>query len=295
MKILLLTTLAMTAFAGNSLLCRLALDQNQNQDQAGMDPASFTTIRLLSGALILWIIVHFKNSSNKTAGNWLSALALFAYAACFSFAYVNLSTAMGALLLFGAVQATMIGHGIYSGERLRTQQITGLILALAGLTTLLWPGLSAPPLTDSLIMFASGIAWAIYSLRGKGSANPTSTTARNFILSIPFTIILSIITINQASINPLGITTAILSGAITSGLGYVLWYQVLPSLKSTTAATVQLSVPVIAAFAGVIFLQESITPRLTLASATILGGIALVIIQKTTHTKKLSPTPPVNK
>lgn len=285
MKLILLTSLTMTAFAGNSLLCRLALDQ------ASMDPTSFTTIRLLAGAITLSLIVHLSKTTSKEKGNWISATALFTYAACFSFAYVNLSTAMGALLLFGAVQATMIGHGIYSGERLTKQQLIGLTIALTGLAGLLWPGLSAPPLTDSLIMFASGIAWAIYSLRGKATSNPTALTAGNFIKAIPLTIILTIITLNQTTINPLGISSAIASGAITSGLGYALWYLVLPSLKSTTAATIQLSVPVIAAFAGVIFLQESISSRLMFASLAILGGISLVIIEKPNKRAGPSLTP----
>ena len=282
MKIIFLTALTMTAFAGNSLLCRLALDK------AGMDPASFTTIRLLSGAIVLSLIVYIKHPSNRIEGNWLSAFALFTYAACFSFAYINLTTAMGALLLFGAVQATMISHGIRSGQPLSGQQITGLIIALAGLAGLLSPGLSAPPLTSSIIMLTSGIAWAIYSLRGRASSDPTSVTAGNFIRSIPFTLTLSILMINHTHINQLGISSAIISGAITSGLGYALWYLVLPSLRSTTAATVQLSVPVIATFAGILFLTEPINPRLIITSLAILGGIALIIIEKKLPTE----TPP---
>lgn len=279
-RIAILTVIAMVAFAGNSVLCRLALSQS------GIDPASFTTIRLVSGAVILWLIVKFRHASSHGNGNWISALALFAYAACFSFAYVNLPAAMGALLLFGAVQATMIGHGIWSGERLGGQQIAGLLLALIGLGVLLSPGLSAPPLGASIIMFASGAAWGIYSLRGKGSADPTNATAQNFIRAVPFTIVLSLVMIGKININQQGIWYAIASGALASGIGYALWYAVLPSLKATTAATVQLSVPVITALGGVLFLSESMSMRMIIASTTILSGIALVILERKNRSGK---------
>lgn len=279
-RIAILTVITMVAFAGNSVLCRLALGKS------GIDPASFTGIRLVSGAVALWMIVKLRHAAPHGNGNWVSALALFAYAACFSFAYVNLPAAMGALLLFGAVQATMIGHGIWSGERLGKQQIGGLLLALVGLVILLLPGLSAPPLGASIIMFVSGAAWGIYSLRGKGSKDPTNVTAQNFLRSVPFTIVLSVVMIGEMDLNQQGIWYAIASGALTSGIGYALWYAVLPSLKATIAATVQLSVPVITALGGVLFLSESMSVRMIIASTAILGGIALVILEKKKLSKK---------
>ncbi len=273
-RITLLTILAMIAFAGNSLLCRAALKQTQ------VDAASFTSIRLLSGALMLWLIVRLRHGALNGRGNWYSALALFVYAAGFSFAYVSLSAATGALLLFGAVQVTMISKGIFSGERLRLMQLLGLVLAFGGLIGLLLPGLSAPPLFGSVLMLMAGLAWGVYSLRGKGAGDPTQVTAGNFLRAVPFAVILSVITFSRQSIDTAGVGYAIASGAVTSGIGYAIWYTALPGLKATTAATVQLSVPVIAALGGVLFLGEAITSRLVLASIAILGGIALVILEK---------------
>jgi drug/metabolite transporter (DMT)-like permease len=272
-KLISLATLTMIAFAGNSLLCRFALDQS------GMDPASFTSIRLISGAASLWLLVKMRASLAPGKGNWLSAFALFAYAAGFSFAYVNLTAATGALLLFGAVQTTMISHGIYQGERLRAQQWIGLALALVGIAILLWPGLSAPPLRASILMLASGIAWSVYSLRGRNAGDPTRITAGNFIKSIPFAIALSLLMIERADLYNPGIWAAIASGTVASGLSYTVWYTVLPKLKATQAATIQLSVPLFAAFGG-LFLGELISLRLIIASIAILCGIALVIIEK---------------
>ena len=269
-----LTSLAMIAFAGNSLLCRAALQHTT------IDAASFTTIRLISGALMLWLIVLMRRSKYSGGGGWLSAFALFAYAAGFSFAYVSLSAATGALLLFGAVQATMIGYGIWTGERLLKVQVVGLVLALAGLTGLLLPGLSAPPLYGSVLMLVAGVAWGIYSLRGKGAGDPTTVTAGNFLRAVPIAAALSIITLNVSSLDTAGFGYAVSSGAFASGIGYAIWYTALPALKATNAATVQLSVPVIAALGGVVILGEPITLRLVLASVAILGGIALVILEK---------------
>ena len=269
-----LTTLAMTAFAGNSLLCRAALTHT------GIDAASFTTIRLVSGAVILWLLVRMRRTAPGDKGNWLSAFALFAYAAGFSFAYAGLPAATGALLLFGAVQATMIGHGIWAGERLRRLQLIGLVLAFGGVVGLLLPGLSAPPLYGSLLMLGAGVAWGVYSLRGKGAGDPVNVTAGNFLRATPISIILSVFMFNQTALDYAGFWYAVASGALTSGIGYAIWYAALPALKATSAATVQLSVPVIAALGGIVFLGESITPRLILASLAILGGIALVILEK---------------
>jgi drug/metabolite transporter (DMT)-like permease len=271
MRILVLTILALIAFAGNSLLCRAALSRTH------IDAASFTTVRLLSGALMLWILVWLRGGGRAGKGNWLSALALFAYAAGFSFSYLHLSAAVGALILFGAVQTTMIGYGLWSGERLRAAQLAGLLLAGAGLGGLLLPGLSAPPLAGALLMLGAGMAWGVYSVRGKGAGDALQVTAGNFLRAAPMALALSVL-LRGAAYDPAGIWYALLSGALTSGLGYAIWYTALPSLKSTTAATVQLSVPVIAALGGVVLLGEPLTLRLLAASIAIIGGIALVVL-----------------
>ncbi|PYK78840.1 MAG: EamA family transporter [Verrucomicrobia bacterium] len=274
MRVVIPTLLAMVAFASNSLLCRLALRQTT------IDAASFTLIRLLSGAIALWLIVITRKARRTTAGNWTSALALFAYAAAFSFAYVSLSAGTGALLLFGMVQATMIFGGLRKGERLNARQWFGLAIALGGLVALVFPGLSAPPIGGALLMTGAGVAWGIYSLRGKGAGDPTSVTAGNFWRSVVFAAVLSMALLRWTNLDLAGIRYAIASGAIASGVGYLIWYSALPGLKATTAATVQLSVPVLAAVGGILFLGESITLRLLLASLLILGGIGLVIVQR---------------
>ncbi len=273
-RIFLLTVITMLAFAGNSVLCRIALKHTS------IDAASFTSIRLISGAVVLWLIVSFFRRGSEGKGNWISAFALFAYAAGFSFAYISLTAATGALLLFGAVQATMIGYGLLRGERFNTQQLVGLILSLGGLVGLLLPGLSAPPLVGSVLMLIAGMAWGVYSLRGKSGGDPTRVTAGNFLRATLFTVILSAALISNSNLDIAGVGYAIASGAVASGMGYALWYFVLPALKATSAATVQLSVPVIAALGGIILLGEPITMRFVLASLAILGGIALVIRSK---------------
>ena len=273
-QILILTSLAMLAFAGNSLLCRLALKNT------GIDAASFTSIRLISAAVALWLIVRLSSNANSGKGNWPSAFALFAYAAGFSFAYMNLTAATGALLLFGAVQTTMIGYGMWRGERLLSLQWLGLVLALGGLVGLTFPGLSAPPLVSSLLMIGAGVAWGIYSLRGKGAGDPTVVTAGNFLRTVPITVVLSLLMMRQITWDGAGVWYAITSGALTSGIGYAIWYKALPALKATQAATVQLSVPVIAAVGGIVLLSESISLRLILASIAIISGIALVILER---------------
>lgn len=271
-----LTSLAMLAFAGNSLLCRVALKHTS------IDAASFTSIRLVAGAFVLWLIVRITRGARAPSGsgNWRSAFALFAYAAGFSFAYISLPAATGALLLFGAVQATMIGYGVWTGERLRRAQLVGLVLALGGVIGLLLPGLSAPPLLGSVLMLGAGIAWGIYSLRGKGAGDPLQVTAGNFLRAAPLAAGLSLLMMDRASLDSAGFWYAVSSGALASGIGYAIWYTALPALKATNAATVQLSVPVIAALGGVLFIGESLTLRLVLASLAILGGIALVILVK---------------
>ncbi len=273
---LLLTVLAMLAFAGNSLLCRLALRDT------GIDPASFTSVRIVSGAAVLLLILALRQRSAMSssqsfglAGNWTSALALFAYAAGFSYAYVSLSAATGALLLFGAVQVTMMGHGLLNGERL-----SRWLLAGAGLVVLLLPGLAAPPWQGSLKMLGAGVAWGVYSLRGRGAGDAIAKTAGNFARAVPLAMGLSLLMLAQSSVDLAGIFYAVASGALTSGIGYVIWYRALPGLKATAAATVQLCVPAIAAAGGVLLLGEPMTLRLWLASVAILGGIAVVILQQ---------------
>lgn len=273
-RMLVLTALAMIAFAGNSLLCRLALKET------GIDAASFTAIRLMAGALTLWLIVRLRRDGRRPAGDWGSAWALFAYAICFSFAYIDLSTATGALLLFGAVQATMIGYGLWKGERLRPLQMIGIALALAGLAGLLLPGLSAPPLTGAVLMLGAGVAWGVYSLRGKAAGDPTCMTAGNFLRAAPLAMALGIALLPWATLYRAGTWYAMLSGALASGVGYAIWYAALRGLSAATAATVQLSVPVIAAAGGVVLLAEPMTLRLLMASVTILGGVALVIANR---------------
>lgn len=271
-RVLLLTTLAMLAFAGNSVLCRLALKHT------GIDPVTFTSVRLVSGALVLWLLVRVKDGRTARAGNWPSALALFAYAAAFSWAYVSLPTAAGALCLFGAVQATMIGYGLWQGERLAPRQTLGLLAACAGLIALMLPGLSAPPLGGAVLMMAAGVAWGVYSLRGKGGGDATQTTSGNFQRAALLTLILSALTLPQARLDGAGLVYAVVSGAITSGLGYAVWYTAVRGLPATSAATVQLSVPVIAALGGALFLHEPLTLRLIATSLAILGGVALVTL-----------------
>src|SRR2546421_3542148 len=269
----------MIAFAGNTLLCRAALKQTN------IDPATFTFVRVFSGAAALWLITKMRHASWKEAGNWPSAIALFAYAAAFSFAYVDLSAGTGALLLFGAVQATMILWSLHKGERLDAIQIVGSLVAVTGLIVLVFPSLSAPPLIGSILMLGAGVAWGIYSLRGKGERNPASVTTGNFVRAVPFAAALSIIFLPSTNYNLAGIIYAITSGAVTSGLGYVIWYSALPGLKTASAATVQLSVPVLAATGGILLLGEPITARYVLASVAVLGGIGLVVA---------SPHPQIN-
>jgi drug/metabolite transporter (DMT)-like permease len=269
-----LTTFAMLAFAGNSLLCRVAL-----RDTA-IDAASFTSIRLASGAAILAAIMLLRGSKPWTGGTWRAALMLFAYAAFFSFAYRQLTAATGALLLFGAVQTGMLGYGLATGGRLRRLQLAGLALALGGLIYMLLPGLAAPPLQGAVLMLAAGAAWAVYSLLGRGGGDPLAGTAGNFLRAVPLTIVLSLVVSLHTSLDTAGSLYAVASGAITSGLGYVLWYAVVPQLSTPTAAVIQLSVPAIAAAGGMALLGEPLSSRLVIASAAILGGIALTILRR---------------
>ncbi|WP_374473810.1 EamA family transporter [Arenimonas sp.] len=266
-----LVALALLAFAGNSLLARLALREG------GMDAASFTGLRLASGAGVLWALAAGWRRGQAGRGSWGSALALFLYAAAFSLAYVDLQAGAGALLLFGAVQVTMVGRGLWAGERLAAWQWLGLALALAGLAGLLLPGLSAPPLLPALLMLAAGVAWGVYSLRGRGAGDPVRVSAGNFLRTLPFAAAFSLLMIGQARLDAAGVAYALASGALASGLGYALWYTALPLLRASTAASLQLAVPLLVALAGVAFLGEAPTLRLALAAIAILGGIALVV------------------
>ena len=272
-----LTAVAMLAFAANSLLCRLALQR------AEIDPVSFAGIRLVSGAIMLAVIVRFRSEPHGPShADWLAAAMLFAYVAFFSFAYLTLSAGTGALILFGAVQLTMFGVGLRSGEKFGSVAWLGLALAVAGLVYLVSPGIAAPPLAGAVLMAIAGVAWGVYSLRGRGVADPLAATAGNFARAAPLALLMSAVFIinARAYANEAGVALAIASGALTSGIGYVIWYAALSKLTAMRAATVQLSVPLIAAFGGVAFLSEAITPRLAAASAAILGGIAMVLTSK---------------
>lgn len=271
-----LTAFAMTAFAANSLLCRFALKDGH------ADPASFTSLRLVAGALALWLLVGNSGRTRVRGGDWTSALALFAYAAAFSFAYISLPAGTGALLLFGAVQATMLLAGLWAGERLGIAQAVGLALAIFGLVFMLLPGLAAPPLLGAVLMLAAGVAWGVYSLRGRKGSDPAVTTTGNFLRAAPFALAVSVLLLPRLHVDLTGVGYALASGALASGLGYVVWYAALQGLTATRAAVVQLSAPVIAAFGGVLLLGESVTPRLLVASVAILGGVALAVMKRGT-------------
>lgn len=273
-RLILLTLITLIAFAANGLLCRMALKQTQ------IDPASFTAIRLASGALMLWLIVASRRGIAKPGGSWPSALALFGYAAPFSFAYVWLPAGTGALLLFGAVQSSMILYGFYKGERFNVQQSVGLFLALGGLVYLMLPGIEAPPLGSSLLMVTAGVSWGVYSLRGRRTSSPLVATAGNFLRAAMLGIVLGIAALPWVRMDLAGTGYALASGMLASGMGYAIWYTILPALRATTAATLQLSVPVIIALGGVVLIEEPITLRLVLASIIILGGIGLTIWTK---------------
>jgi len=265
--------LAMLAFAGNSLLCRLALKATT------LDAATFSSVRLLAGAVFLSALVGWQSRGKEAVSqaSWPSAFALWAYAAAFSFAYLGLQAGAGALILFGAVQLTMTSVGLARGERLRPRQLAGVLLAFAGLVYLLLPGVATPPLESACLMFAAGIAWAIYSLRGKNAKNPLATTAGNFRLATLPALVVSLGTLGSASFDAQGLAYAIASGAITSGAGYAIWYSVLPQIGATQAATVQLTVPVLAALGAVLLLGESPTLRLAVATVAVLGGVAMTL------------------
>ena len=271
-----LTALAMMAFAANSILCRLALKGT------GTHAPSYTPLRLPPGAAVLGLLAWRAGGGVRVGGSWASGLALLAYAAAFSFAYITLPAGSGALLLFGAVQVTMIVSGLVGGERPGMMQAAGLALAAAGLVALVLPGVSAPPLLGSALMITAGIAWGVYSLRGRKSREPAlAATAGNFLRAVPMALAVLaaalLVDAGGVRVDGAGVGYALLSGAVASGMGYALWYATLPLLTATRAASVQLSVPVITALAGVPLLGEPLSLRLVLASVAVLGGIALVI------------------
>jgi drug/metabolite transporter (DMT)-like permease len=274
MKPVFYTIFALVCFAFNSILCRLALKTDE------IDAPLFTVIRLVAGAVTLFVIFSFfgkKDSDSKARGNWFSAFFLFAYAICFSFAYLGLTTATGALILFGAVQLTMIIFALLKGERPQLLEWLGLILAFGGLVYLVLPGLESPPLGHAALMILAGAAWGFYTLRGRAGTNPLAETAGNFSRSVPFVVVAALPFLPKMHLSAKGVVLAVLSGAVASGIGYSVWYAALKFHTATRAAVLQLSVPAIAALGGVIFMAESVSPRLILASALILGGIGLVI------------------
>ncbi|WP_339845673.1 DMT family transporter [uncultured Halopseudomonas sp.] len=268
---LFLAGIAMLAFAGNSVLCRLALVNT------GIDAASFTVLRIVSGAIVLWLLVGLRKRARPASGNWAGALALTLYAAAFSFAYIQLDTGTGALLLFGAVQLSMLAFGLVRGERLSTAATAGLVLATVGVLVLLLPGSTAPPLGSALIMLLSGLAWGAYSLLGRGAVDPLAETADNFLRSIPLVLLLALPFVGQIRWDATGALYAILSGAITSGLGYAIWYSALRGLGAMQAASLQLSVPILAAIAGVLLLSEPLSVRMLIAAVAVIGGLAIVL------------------
>jgi len=281
-----LTVFALLAFAANSVLCRLALGHGT------VDPATFTLVRLLSGAVALvGIRAATRRGPSKQGAApraawitkagistaWISAALLFLYAAPFSFAYVSLSAGTGALILFACVQATMLVGAMRAGERFRWMEGLGLVIALGGLTYLVFPGLSAPDPLGSALMAIAGIAWGLYSLRGRASTNPIGDTTRNFVLAVPFAVVVSAFALGRSHLSSRGILLAVASGAIASGMGYVAWYAALRGLTRIRASVVQLLVPIVAAAAGILLLGETLTVHLVLSAALILGGVAVAV------------------
>lgn len=264
--------LAMIAFAGNSLLCRAALARTD------IDAATFTLVRIVSGAIVLALLVRLRRPRFRTQVGWLPALALFGYAAAFSYAYLGLSTATGALILFGSVQVTMMGRALRSGERFRRRQLAGFGLAFTGFVILLLPGATAPQWLPAVSMIVAGICWGAYSLAGRGIADPLSATASNFARAVVPAAVLSLATVGSTHPDPVGIAYAVASGALASGIGYAIWYVAVRGMRAGSAAIIQLSVPFIAALGGIGLLGEAFTLRLMISSVTLVGGIALALL-----------------
>jgi len=279
-KTSLFTIAALIAFAANSVLCRLALDVYH------MDAGAFTVIRLLSGAVVLFIILYVNHKQNnqaihfKLTKNWFAATMLFIYATAFSFAYITLDTGVGALILFGSVQITIILYAIYTGNRLTMPEWIGLALAFTGFVYLIYPDLSSPSGIGFLLMSMAGIAWGFYTIQGKSTNKPLLDTTQNFIKTLPFIVILALVTLPQAQFNLQGVLLALLSGGIASGIGYAIWYMALRGLSNSQTAVVQLAVPILAAIGGVIFVSEETTLRLIISTIMVLAGILMIISKK---------------
>lgn len=267
-----LTVLALTAFAANSILCRVALREG------AIDPATFSTVRVVAGAVTLLLIAAGAGERHtRTPASWVSAGWLALYALPFAFAYARLSAGTGALILFGCVQTTMLIAAVHEGERLRLAQTFGLAASLGGLVYLMLPGLTAPPWLGALLMAVAGVSWGVYSLRGRGVRHPLAQTTTNFVRAVPLVLLGSIVAWRQFHVETIGVALAVASGALASGVGYVIWYAALRGLTAARAAVVQLAVPVLAAAGGVVFLQETISSRLVVSTVMILGGIGLAI------------------
>jgi len=280
MKTVLLSLLALIAFAGNSVLCRLALASHS------IDPIGFTLIRLMSGAIVLMCLMYVNRSVSRpkpltqSRGSWTGGFFLFLYAALFSLAYVTLDTATGALVLFGFVQLAMILAGLFKHNRLSSLEWLGLALACFGLAYLLWPEVSKPSVTGFLMMALAGVAWAIYTIKGQSSVDPLSDTGYNFLRALPFIALLCLPFIQTLDITLPGALLAVVSGGLTSGVGYAVWYAALRGLSTTQAAVIQLLVPLIAAAGGILFAHEVLGERLLVSSIMVLGGIMMVILGK---------------
>jgi drug/metabolite transporter (DMT)-like permease len=270
-RIVLLTAASLLAFAANSLLCRAALRPGL------VDPASFTSIRIASGAAMLYALALASRRTWPAGGTGASALALFVYAAAFSFAYVRIDAGVGALLLFGTVQVTMAGWAALHGAPPRPLQLLGMVAALAGIAGLAAPRAAAPDAIGCGLMVVAGVAWGVYSLRGRESRNPLATTAQNFLFAAPLAAVLGVAGASAAHVTPAGIALAASSGALASGAGYAAWYSVVPRLGATRAAAVQLTVPVIAGAGATLFLGEQLTSRIAVAGLAIIAGAALAI------------------
>ncbi len=289
-RIALATGVALVAFASNSILCRLALGARQ------IDPASFTTVRIVSGAAVLAALAAVSRPRRprvRTRAGWTSATYLFAYAIAFSLSYTTLGASTGALILFPCVQITMLVAALRAGERPRALEWLGLSVALAGLVYLVMPGLAAPSPAGAALMAAAGVAWGLYSLRGRGSPDPLGDTARNFICAVPWALAVTVAAWSRAHASSNGLVLAAISGALSSGLGYVIWYAALRGLTATRAATVQLAVPVIAAVGGIVFLGEAVTTRLAIAAILILGGVGATLAarRRLANPHALAPNP----
>ncbi len=274
MKTIAYTVFALVAFAANSVLCRLALGEGT------IDAASFTVVRLVSGIVMLRIILKLTTSEEETAskGSWMSACLLFLYAIAFSFAYLSLDTGTGALVLFGAVQLTMILHSVLLGQRLHVSEWVGVVLAFTGFVYLVLPDVTTPSFVGFVLMSVAGIAWGLYTLKGRRSENPLRDTACNFARTTPLVLVLALLAMPTLQLSPEGLVLAVLSGAVASGIGYMVWYHALGGLSATEAAVVQLSVPVIASMGGVLFVSEVMTTRFIFSGVMVLGGILMVVL-----------------